>query len=364
MSTQIGPRLAALLTPRAALLVWMPVLVVTAVHYGSPHDLHWAHSVARRGFYVPILLGAAIGGIPGGFATAIVAIVLYLPHALGYGVHHVDPGAFSEKWLEMGFYLVLGGLAGAVSERAQRDRELQEELVAELSETLEEIQAKDAQLARASRLEALGQLSAGLAHEIRNPLHAMRGTAEIVLDVVPAESSERPLAEALIQEIDRLSTVLQRFLGYARSSDAEHSAVDLADVVRHTADLLRAQAAKQGTELEVVDGSGVVSGNRDQLVQVLLGIGINGLQALESGGVLRLRSEQALLVVENTGPAIDEDLLDRIFDPFVSTRDSGTGLGLSTAWRIIDDHGGRIEAENTSPGVRFSVILPEPSASE
>lgn len=351
--------LGALFTTRGLVWVWLPVALVTALHYGAPHELAWLHSLARRGFYVPILLGAALGGVPGGLLTAAAAIAVYLPHALGYGVHHVDPGGASEKWLEMAFYLVLGGLAGAVAERAQRDRLRQEELVAELSATLEEVQAKDAQLARASRLEALGQLSAGLAHEIKNPLHAMRGTAEIVLDVVPAEAEERPLAEALISEIDRLSAVLQRFLDYARSAEAERSPVDLAGVVRHVADLLRAQAAQQGTALRTHAEPAVVVGNRDQLVQVALAIGINGLQALGEGGALTLRSEPGALVIDNDGPPIDEALLERIFDPFVSTRDTGTGLGLSTAWRIVDDHGGRIEVDNLAEGVRFTVRLAE-----
>ncbi|TNE84840.1 MAG: hypothetical protein EP330_27950 [Deltaproteobacteria bacterium] len=351
-------RLAPLFTTRGAMLVWLPVVLVTALHYGAPHHAAWMHSVARRGFYVPILLAAALAGIPGGLTAALTAIVLYLPHALGYGVHHVDPGGSSEKWLEMGFYLVLGGLAGAVAERAQRDRERQAELVAELSSTLEQVQAKDAQLERASRLEALGQLSAGLAHEIKNPLHAMRGTAEIVLDVVPEDAEERPLAEALITEIDRLSTVLQRFLDYARSADAERSPLDVAEVTAHVADLLRAQAGKQGTAVVLEGASAEVVANRDQLVQVALAIAINGLQALEQGGRLTLRSEPGALVVENDGPLIEEALLERIFDPFVSTRDTGTGLGLSTAWRIVDDHGGRIEVENLDDGVRFAIRLP------
>ncbi|MCO4747800.1 MAG: hypothetical protein KC912_23595 [Proteobacteria bacterium] len=353
-------RLLVLMTPKAVLWVWVPVLLVTAVHYGSPHELHWAHSVARRGFYVPIVLAAGLGGIPAALTTALVSIAVYMPHALGYGVHHIDPGANVEKWLEMGFYLVLAMLAGSVSERAKRDSERQEELVTELSASLEAVKAKDAQLQRASRLEALGQLSAGLAHEIRNPLHAMRGTAEIVLDVVPAEAEERPLAEALISEIDRLASVLQRFLDYARSSEAERSDIELAEVVAHTADLVRAQAAKQGTRVEIESHPARVLANQDQVVQVALGICINGLQALGEGGLLRIASlDGGILRVENDGPHIDEALLERIFDPFVSTRDTGTGLGLSTAWRIVDDHGGSIEVRNLpESGVRFDVRLP------
>ncbi len=339
----LGPRQP--LVPPAVWRVWLPILLIASLHYLSPPDMHWIHDVARRLFYVPILLAAMSGGLRGGLMAAALVVALYTPHAfMHHFMRHGDPGSNIEKLLEMGFYLLMGGLAGALQERQER-----------LSRKVEDQQR---QLARAARLESLGQLTAGLAHEIRNPLHAMRGTAEVLLDAVPPEAPEHPIGAALIGEIDRLSSVLKRFLDFARSEPAQTGPVDLAEVVQRGADLLSAQARKQDTELSVeLPDAGVVQGDVEQLVQVLLAIALNGLQALERGGHLVLHAHADGFSVVNDGPPISPAVLEKIFDPFVTDRSEGTGLGLSVAWRIVQAHGGQIQVDSGPDGVRFRVRL-------
>ncbi len=350
--------------PRGLLFVWGPVALITTIHYGAPHHAHWVHDIARRAFYLPIVMAGALGGVRWGLATAGLVLAAYTPHAF---LVHVggDPGGSAEKLLEMGFYVVLGAASGGISERLHAERRRLEDLTERLTRSLEEIRVKDALLARSARLEALGQLTAGLAHEIRNPLHAMRGTAEILLDAVPPEAPEYAIGQAHLAEIDRLARVLSRFLDFARPRPPVLGPVDLAEVARHVADLVRAQASRQGTRLEVVEGGPCPAwADRDGIVQVAVGICINAFQALGEGGTVRLsaetRGEEAVLNVENDGPPIPAELLDRIFDPFVTGRDQGTGLGLATAWRIVADQGGRIVAENLPGprGVVFRVVLP------
>jgi len=323
---------------RAGVQVWLPVVLIAAVHYLSPHHAHWLHDLARRLFYLPVVLAALMGGPAGGLAAAGVVVVVYVPHAFLPGFSH-DPGSTSQKLLELGFYPLLGWFVGRLAAR---------------------IREQDQALARGSRLESLGQLTAGLAHEIKNPLHAMRQTAELLIDHVPASDPDRELADAHLSEIDRLSALLRRFLEYARGSKAEVATVALDEVVQLTADLVRAQAARQGTTIVVHSDGGSAVGNRDQLVQVTLGIALNALQALGSGGRVVLESRGSCLVIENDGPPIAEGDLDRVFDPFFSRSEQGTGLGLSTAWRIVDDLHGEIRALNLpeSKGVRFVVELP------
>ena len=156
-----------------------------------------------------------------------------------------------------------------------------------------------------------------------------------------------------------LHALRQRLLlqGAASLSD-----VDLREVLSQVSDLLRAQASRQHTEVRLLtEGACIVRADRDQLVQVVLGIAINGLQALSEGGNLVLavehRGASCGMRIENDGPPIPAELLDRVFDPFVTSRDDGTGLGLSTAWRIVEDHGGRLEVENIERGVAFHVWL-------
>jgi signal transduction histidine kinase len=298
----------------------------------------------------------------GGLTVALVVVALYWPHA--FWLDHADPGSAVQKSLEIAFYGVLGLLSGWIASRAARERRRLEALTGELRQSLAAIEAKDAQLARADRLQALGELTGGLAHEIRNPLHAMRGTAEVLLAAVPAGSEEYAIGTGLLEEVDRLDRVLGRFLDYARERPADRVPVDLAEVVTRVEALLRAQAARQDTAIEVLASSNLAKGDLDQLVQVVLGLGLNALAALEQGGQITLaalrREGQVGLAVINDGPPIPEDLLPRVFDPFVSGSDHGTGLGLSVAWRLIDAHGGSIEVENLlgGKGVAFRIWLP------
>ncbi len=323
--------------------VWLPILAIGGLHYLSPPDMHWVHDVARRLFYVPILLAAMSGGARGGLLAATGVVALYAPHAV---MDHGDPGSHTEKLLEMAFYLLIGGFMGALSER--------QNLLAE------KVKDQQEQLARAARLESLGQLTAGLAHEIRNPLHAMRGTAEVLLDAVPEEAPEHAVGGSLIGEIDRLSSVLKRFLDFARRSPPEVGPVDVGGVLRRGAELIAAQARKQGTRLELQDAASVtLRGDEEQVLQVLLAVALNGLQALEEGGVLVLQAHADGFSVSNDGPPIPEEVLESVFDPFVTAREDGTGLGLSVAWRIVQSHEGSIEAKNLEGGgVAFRIRLP------
>ncbi|MFT4976526.1 MAG: signal transduction histidine kinase, partial [Myxococcota bacterium] len=216
-----------LLSSQALATVWLPLLLVGVLHYATPTrmELHWVHDVARRLYYIPILFGSALGGVRGGLTAAGVVLLFYSPHA--WHPHFgPDPASTSQKLLESGFYIVLGALSGLISDNARRESERKLTLLARLRQ-------QDTELMRSNRLGTLGALTAGLAHEIRNPLHSMRGTAEVVLDVVPMQAPQRPLAEAMLSEIDRLDALLKRFLDFARRRDPEVELLDLAELIVH-----------------------------------------------------------------------------------------------------------------------------------
>ena len=350
--------------------VWLPIAVVSAVHYGTPADHHWVHDVARRLYYLPIILGAFFAGYRGGLIAAVIASAAYLPHAFTH-LAHMDPGTPLEKFLEVVLYLVVGQVGGLLVDRERAERIRQQELAGKLQRTLDDLQQTEHQLVRSGRLGALGELTAGLAHEIKNPLHTMRGTAEIVREAVDTECPERRMVDLHIQEIDRLAGVLERFLAFAKPRVTGRERVDLVEVVRRVQELVDAQARNADVQLKVADVEDAqwVLGDPEQLVQVVLSIVLNGLDALtdsqpvrwlkmDVGTIHKGSSGYRVIEVSNAGPPIPDDLLERIFDPFVTTKDEGTGLGLSIAARIVDDHGGHIEALNDEPGVRFRILLP------
>ncbi|MFH1811795.1 MAG: ATP-binding protein [Pseudomonadota bacterium] len=354
----------AVLGPRVWLLVWIPILVIGLGHYSTDASSTWVHDILRRTYYLPILFAAFLLGLRGGLLAPVVVIVSYAPHAfLHEHVLHVDPARNLEKALELVLYLVVGAVAGQLTDRERQRRRA-------LEQALDTQRRLQHQLVRAGRLSALGEVVAGIAHEIKNPLHALRGTAEILDPLIPHDIEERRMWELHCSELDRLSTVAERFLSFARPSAANTDTIlDLREVVRRTQELATAQARQQqiSLDLELGELPALVRGDRDQLAQIGLNIVLNALQALGDGpGRLLLavdplvdRSEaRVVLRIENDGPALDPLQIEHLFDPFTSGHDEGTGLGLSISARLAEAHGGYIEAANAGLGVRFSLYLP------
>lgn len=358
---------------RMILTAWIPCLIITALHYRTPEQHTWVHDVLRRLYYLPILFAAFSEGVRGGISLSVFVSLIYFPHAFTSLVSR-DPGDALEKGLEILLYNIVAVVAGLLVDRERREREKQERLAARLSSALEEQQRIESQLIRAGRLGALGEMTAGIAHEIKNPLHAMKGTAEILRDVVPPEAPERRMLDLHIGEIDRLAQAAERFLTFARPAPADRRPLDLREVVARVVSLVETQARKDGVKAVALPYTGKtvpkVLGDFDQLTQLLLNIAINGLQAMASlgGGDLTLsigrerRGEKRIFVVRvaNTGPPIPADQLERIFDPFFTTKDGGTGLGLSICSRIADQHDGILSVRNLpeGTGVEFSLALP------
>ncbi|MEK7705080.1 MAG: ATP-binding protein [Myxococcota bacterium] len=362
-----GRGLAALVSAPMLLGAWLPVLAIGVLHYTVGAHEHWAHDILRRLYYVPILYAALTRGLGGGLAVATVASLSYIPHAFFVMSHSQDPGSTINKLSELLLYQVIGILAGISSDREVARRHQIEQAAAEQERLAE-------QLVRAGRLAALGELVAGIAHEIKNPLHTLKGTAEIVDEVIPKGSEQAVMWRVLRQEIERLERIAERFLSFARPAVPDLRLARFAQVYERACELLTAHVRGAiDVRFEVVPLTDEVSrtqvrADADQLTQVLLNIASNALRAMEGRGVLMLSAElrgghgpeRVALTLTNDGPAIAEGDLERIFDPFYGRADEGTGLGLAIAERIAEGHGGYLEARNlgTAGGVAFTLVLP------
>jgi two-component system sensor histidine kinase HydH len=225
------------------------------------------------------------------------------------------------------------------------------------------------------RLAALGQMAAGLAHEIRNPLGSIKGAAQYLQPIgsqLP-DASTKEFLDIIVEEVNRLNKIVSQFLDYARPYRGDQTPLDVNDVVRKTLHLLEKEdgATKVEISSNLVEGLPPVRADAEQLRQVFLNLAINALQAMPHGGRLQVSTSlrrstrrgaaAAFLEVRfrDTGIGIPPGDLRNLFIPFFTTKEKGTGLGLPISQRIIENHGGTIEPRS-QPGVgaTFTVLLP------
>ncbi|MFW6082333.1 MAG: ATP-binding protein [Desulfosalsimonas sp.] len=230
---------------------------------------------------------------------------------------------------------------------------------------LTEITALRQEMQRKEKLAAIGGLAAGVAHEIRNPLSSVKGMATYFKNKFTDDPEAREAAEVMVQETERLNRVINELLEFARPSRINARPTDINPVIEHSLKLIRQDAEDQGVKL-IIDKADALPAahiDPDRFVQCLLNLYLNSIQAMEEGGRLTaetgLSADGSILVrVSDTGPGISPDDLNRIFDPYFTTKSSGTGLGLAIVHKIIEDHGGRITV-NSTPGIGtvFSIYV-------
>lgn len=230
----------------------------------------------------------------------------------------------------------------------------------------------EARMRRADKLAALGQMAAGLAHEIRNPLNPIRGFAQLLLNDL-ADEEQRGYARIILEEVDILDRFVTDFLAFAREVKLNLAPVDLPELLDRAVALAQKDAVFQDIEVSLHCDRDLPAVLLDEarFRQALLNIVLNAAQAMQGKGRLELRVASPMrrggplnLSIADTGPGIDSETLSRIFDPFFTTKESGTGLGLAITHRIIEDHGGSVQVESQQGvGTTFHLQLPTQATS-
>jgi len=316
------------------------VVVLSVGHYAAPtHDPFW-YDLFRRLYYLPIILAAFRYGLGGGLATSVLVALLFLPHVLM--TRTMLPRQAAEAVFEIPLYIVVGVVTGILSDRQRKANE---------------------SLRRAERLKTLGEMAAGMAHEVKNPLAAIRSSAQILSERVTGKEAE--FANIVVSEVDRLNRVVNEFLAYARPAPLRREPVLLSGLLDSCLELLAPVIEQAGVNVKRVypEGERKVEVDPNQLRQVFLNLILNAVQAMGQGGELAVSigpdAGGARVTVADNGPGIEPDKLKRIFEPFFSTKPGGTGLGLPIAQRIVAEHGGRLEIESKpGEGTTVTVALP------
>jgi C4-dicarboxylate-specific signal transduction histidine kinase len=263
----------------------------------------------------------------------------------------------------------LDHLLGVVDDKQRALQRWNAELDAKVAERTQQLEAAQSQLVQSEKLAAVGQLTASIAHEVNNPIAVIQGNLDLVRELLGPEGSAPVQAElALVdQQIERMRLIVTQLLQFARPNEFA-GYVEAVDTERALDDcLVLVGHLLASTHIGVVRERGAtrpVAINRQELQQVLVNLMVNAIQAMPGGGELRLStrdmgSAQVQVAVADTGPGLPEDLLVELFQPFVTRKRGGTGLGLWISRSLVQRYGGDISAANLrDQGALFTVVLP------
>jgi len=234
---------------------------------------------------------------------------------------------------------------------------------------LREIKLLQEKVKRSEKLAAIGELAAGVAHEIRNPLSSIRGFAQFLRHSLKDKPQEKEYAETMVTEVDRINRVVTDLLTFARPMTVEMSPTDITELIEHSIRLVEADALSRDVNIQMnISDLTKLPLDANQITQALLNLLLNALQTLppkgniEIGAELNASDSRLHLWVKDDGPGIPGTQIEKIFEPFYTTREKGTGLGLSIVHKIVENHNGELRVDSPPIGMPrgccFSIMLP------
>ena len=314
-------------------------------------------------FLLPVVSAATYLGVVGTVAVSVAGVAAYLSFLLYIDFEHeqLAPEGLHELAIRC---LMLSAAAFTVNSLAAliRAQSVQYKQTAdELAAANKSLVEAEAAVRRSERLAALGQLSAGLAHELRNPLGSIKGSADLLERTASRDGGDtmaKELAHIISSEVDRTNSLVTRFLNFARPLEPRRETVDIREVIDRAVSRTDAEVVRQ-----YAGSLPRLSIDPQLMEQVFLNLVTNAAQASEPGEPVTIRTReangQAEVSVIDHGCGIPEDKLETIFNPFVTTKKNGVGLGLAIVAKIVDGHGGKMAVESEpGKGSTFRVLLP------
>ncbi len=335
-------------------------------------------------YYLPVVTAALYCGPWLTLVWTLLASAAYCSYLYpAMEEYELTPEALPYLALRIMFFFLAAMVVNRFAQQSQQQTRLYRELAERLAETNRRLEQAQAEARRSERLAALGQLSAGLAHEIRNPLGVIKGSAEMLTQKLQASDAlARELAGYISTEVNRLSDLVTEFLDFARPLHAEPHPADLIALLDRVLQIVADRfAGKQSSgtqetrkpvrvERHYASGLPLVPLDESLCEQAFLNLVQNAYEAMQDGdraGTLRVDVQPAVqndregveLRLADTGPGVPEELREEIFNPFVTTKKTGVGLGLSIVSKIVDGHHGSIRVENAvGGGARFTIFFP------
>jgi two-component system sensor histidine kinase HydH len=356
-------KVPAISTTRSRIF-WIALkLVLAYILIGYTGDLQSSYWLVLA---LPVLSAATALGVGGTLAVSIIAAGSYVSFYLFFDRLHyfLDPFDVSEVVLRVVFLAMVGTLANTLAEDLRIETQRSRRSAEQLSAANVQIQQAEEAVRRSDRLAALGQLSAGLAHELRNPLGTIRGSAEMLTRSVSAENEvAREVAGFIASEVDRANSLITRFLHFARPLELRPDTADLTQTIDRAVANVQREAPGIAIYKNYAPEIPPFSFDAELMERVLFNLILNAAQASSPGGAVTVKMRAAAGTAEisviDRGSGIDARNLGAIFNPFFTTKPQGVGLGLAIVSKIVDEHGGKIAVESEpGKGSVFQVLLP------
>ena len=366
----LEPRIIVRFEPRgASYVILLKILLATLLidHTGelSINSSYWPI------YFLPVVTAALYCGTWMTLLWTLIASGAYCSYLYpAMQEYEVTAEAIGYLALRVMFFFLAAMVVNRFSQQSRKQTQLYRELAERLAETNRRLEQAQAEARRSERLAALGQLSAGLAHEIRNPLGVIKGSSEMLSQKLQASDElSRELAGYISTEVNRLSALVTEFLDFARPLHAQLVPGDVTAMLERTIEIVEHRWKGKAVRVERNYGSHLPLVPLDESLceQAFLNLVQNAFEAMEeTGGTLRVEARMSSLnghegieiVLADTGTGVPEKLREEIFNPFVTTKKTGVGLGLSIVSKIIDGHGGRIRVENGAEGgARFTLFF-------
>ncbi|MGH9434731.1 MAG: two-component system sensor histidine kinase NtrB [Terriglobia bacterium] len=323
-------------------------------------------------YFLPVVSAAMLyggWGTIGWTAVSCAAYGLFVIRALQF--YRFTEASAAELAIRYVFFFLVAVVVNRFVSENRRQAARYRELAATLSETNRRLIAAQDDARRSERLAALGQLSAGLAHEIRNPLSVIRGSAEMLTErLQPGDPLAGELAGYISTEVERLNSLVGRFLDFARPLQVKLDEQPVAPIIERALRSVRDQYAKSNVEVErqFEENVPTLALDGELAERVFTNLFANAFEAMPEGGTLRISLRPSFtdgcrgaeIMVEDTGPGVPAAEIDQIFNPFFTTKKTGVGLGLSIVSKIVDDHHGwiRLDGRRQEGGACFRVFFP------
>ena len=344
-------------------VILLKILLATALIYHTEEVA--INSSYYPIYYLPVVTAALYCGPLLTLLWTLLASAAYCSYLFidpAMEEYEITPEALGFLALRILFFFLAAMVVNRFAQQSQHQTQLYRELAERLAETNRRLEHAQAEARRSERLAALGQLSAGLAHEIRNPLGVIKGSAEMLTQKLQtSDELARELAGYISTEVNRLSALVTEFLDFARPLHAEPLPANLTVLLDRVLQIVAGRFASKPVRVERHYASGLPLVPLDESLceQAFLNLVQNAYEAMEDhGGTLRVEVQPATqndrkgveLRLADTGPGVPEELREEIFNPFVTTKKTGVGLGLSIVSKIVDGHHGSIHVENAPGG--------------